>query len=218
VATDGRFGKPSPDENCLLRDHRASWSRSLAAPMPSPWIELLGLHASAVRAEAARRGGEVRCIRHRVEPADTPMGLDLRALMRLLPPARRSVLCSERTNNFSEYAGRMTVRQRVSRWLFRVKTIYEREVLAEEGYRLGLIWTPVAGLVPESVPDAPGVLVMASPDRSIQSVAPAISLRARFRLSATDDVGLVALIETGDYASARWLSDRLREEAAVKGR
>ena len=112
----------------------------------------------------------------------------------------------------------MTVWQRMLRWLSRMRTIYERELLAEEGYRLGLIWAPVAGLTPESVPDAPGVLVLASPDRSIQSVAPAISLRARFRLSPKNGVGLVALIETGDYASARWLAASLREEAAVKGR
>lgn len=97
-----------------------------------------------------------------------------------------------------------------------LRRIYRREILAEEGYPLGLVWRDVEELVVDDVPDAPGVLVTGLSDGSVRSVVAAISLRLRFSASRNPDGLRIALIETGDYQSARWLARRLREEAGLR--
>ena len=106
-----------------------------------------------------------------------------------------------------------TVRRWVLRWLLELRKIYQREILAEEGYPLGLIWYRAGELAPEDVPDAPGVLVTALPNGSVRSVVAATSLRWQF--SRKPDAARVALVETGDYRSARWVARRLQEEAGL---
>jgi hypothetical protein len=109
-----------------------------------------------------------------------------------------------------------TVRRWVSRWLRQLRRIYQREILAEEGYPLGLIWYRVEELAPEDVPDAPGVLVTALPNGSVRSVVAATSIRWRLSVSRTPDAALIALVETSDYRSARWVARRLQEEAGLR--
>lgn len=110
-----------------------------------------------------------------------------------------------------------TVRRRVLRWLRHLGNVYKREILVEEGYPLGLIWSSTEDVALEDIPDAPGVMVTALANRSIRSVVPAISLRMRFALPRKADAALIAFIETGDYESAKWLSARLREEVGLTG-
>ena len=109
-----------------------------------------------------------------------------------------------------------TVRRWVLGWLLQLRKIYQREILAEEGYPLGLIWCRAEELAPEDVPDAPGVLVTAMPNGSILSVVAATSLRLHFSVPRKPGAARVALIETGDYRSARWVARRLQEVAGLR--
>jgi hypothetical protein len=109
-----------------------------------------------------------------------------------------------------------TVRRWVSRRLLQLGKVYKREILAEEGYPLGLIWCRVEELAPEDVPNVPGVLVTALSNGSVRSVVAANSLRLQFSVCPKPDAARVALIETGDIRSARSVARRLQEEAGLR--
>jgi hypothetical protein len=111
-----------------------------------------------------------------------------------------------------------TVRAQLDRWLARLELVYQRELVAEEGFPLGLIWCRVEDMTPLDLPDAPGVIAMSPESREALSIEPALSLRRRFTAAAAGKVPLIAFIATGDYASATKIAEQLYRQAALSRR